>query len=100
MHQTLSIGWVIDQNRLDAIKKTPFGQRANHTPTNSAITVNSQTPSQLKCLGRFNDMINGKTEMLHHLTTRPRLTKGAHTNHSTLKSDIFVPTIRMARLNG
>ena len=70
VYETLCICRIIDQNRLDTIKKTPFGQCTNNTSADSSIAVNSESPSQLKRLCLADNVIDREPKMLHHVATR------------------------------
>ena len=81
MYEVLGICRIIDQNRLDTIKKAPFSQCTNNTSADSAIAVNSESPSQLECACLADNMIDREPKMLHHVTPRPRFAEGLHTDY-------------------
>ena len=99
VYETLGICRIVDQNRLDAVKKAPFGQCTNNTSTDAAIAINSESPSQLERLCLADNMIDRKPKMLHHVTTRSRFAEGLHTDDIAVQSDVLVPSIRVTRLD-
>ena len=51
-------------------------------------------------IGLFNNVLDGKAEVLEQLASRGRLTKGGHANHAAIETNVFVPVVGMASFDG